>query len=435
MSSYNDCIKFSLNINDPLLEFLDISIGKYRNRDAKFYHAVAHLDQCLNCGSTNIVHNGHLYSNVRYPALDASLPVFIRVAKQRVICRDCHMNSTAETELVEKYCCISNATKRKIIGSLTEDWSMKSIARQTSTSTNTVQRVLERYGYSTVEDTDWLPEYLAFDEFRGVGRQLHFIAIDGHTHKIVKVLPTRLKKDIINYFKRFPLTVRNKVKTVTMDLNYYYDIMAKELFPNAQVILDRFHIVQMLNRSFNSCRIQEMKKHKKGAKEYNLLKYYWKLYLKPFEDLEKVKPYHQPRLKDTLTQEQVVADGLRLSPELENTYNLMQDISKALRDRDTDKLKDLIKSKDHVGNMMHTTLNTFKRNLHDILNAAKFDESNGCLEGTNRKIKQIERTAYGYANFTHLITRIQIRRKRCHYQRKSIKLVHSSLMLNPIIKL
>ena len=334
MSSYNDCIKFSLNIKDPLLEFLDISIGKYRNRDAKFYHAVAHLDQCLNCGSTNIVHNGHLYSNVRYPALDASLPVFIRVAKQRVICRDCHMNSMAETELVEKYCCISNATKRKIIGSLTEDWSMKSIARQTSTSTNTVQRVLERYGYSTVEDTDWLPEYLAFDEFRGVGRQLHFIAIDGHTHKIVKVLPTRLKKDIINYFKRFPLTVRNKVKTVTMDLNYYYDIMAKELFPNAQVILDRFHIVQMLNRSFNSCRIQEMKKHKKGAKEYNLLKYYWKLYLKPFEDLEKVKPYHQPRLKDTLTQEQVVADGLRLSPELENTYNLMQDISKALRDRD-----------------------------------------------------------------------------------------------------
>ena len=411
MSSYNDCIKFSLNIKDPLLEFLDISIGKYRNRDAKFYHAVAHLDQCLNCGSTNIVHNGHLYSNVRYPALDASLPVFIRVAKQRVICRDCHMNSMAETELVEKYCCISNATKRKIIGSLTEDWSMKSIARQTSTSTNTVQRVLERYGYSTVEDTDWLSEYLAFDEFRGVGRQLHFIAIDGHTHKIVKVLPTRLKKDIINYFKRFPLTVRNKVKTVTMDLNYYYDIMAKELFPNAQVILDRFHIVQMLNRSFNSCRIQEMKKHKKGAKEYNLLKYYWKLYLKPFEDLEKVKPYHQPRLKDTLTQEQVVADGLRLSPELENTYNLMQDISKALRDRDTDKLKDLIKSKDHVGNMMHTTLNTFKRNLHDILNAAKFDESNGCLEGTNRKIKQIERTAYGYANFTHLITRIQLEEK------------------------
>ena len=193
-----------------------------------------------------------------------------------------------------------------------------------------------------------------------------------------------------------------------MDLNYYYDIMAKELFPNAQVILDRFHIVQMLNRSFNSCRIQEMKKHKKGSWEYNLLKYYWKLYLKPFDDLEKVKPCYQSRLKDTLTQEQIVADGLSLNNKLENTYNLMQDISKALKDRDTKKLRNLIQSKDHVGNMMHTTLNTFKRNLHDILNAAKFDESNGCLEGTNRKIKQIERTAYGYANFNHLVTRIKL---------------------------
>ena len=83
-----------------------------------------------------------------------------------------------------------------------------------------------------------------------------------------------------------------------MDLNYYYDIMAKELFPNAQVILDRFHIVQMLNRSFNSCRIQEMKQHKKGSWEYNLLKYYWKLYLKPFDDLEisiQIKRYPNSR--------------------------------------------------------------------------------------------------------------------------------------------
>ncbi len=62
------------------------------------------------------------------------------------------------------------------------------------------------------------------------------------------------------------------------------------------------------------------------------------------------------RQKDTLTQEQIVADGLSLNNELENTYNLIQDISKALKDRDTKKLRSLIQSKDHVGNMMHTTI-------------------------------------------------------------------------------
>lgn len=39
---------------------------------------------------------------------------------------------------------------------------------------------------------------------------------------------------------------------------------------------------------------------------------------------------------------------------------------------------------------MNITLKTFKRCLHDLLNAARFTESNGCLESTNRKIKQIE---------------------------------------------
>ncbi|WP_162252876.1 transposase, partial [Lactobacillus hamsteri] len=41
-------------------------------------------------------------------------------------------------------------------------------------------------------------------------------------------------------------------------------------------------------------------------------------------------------------------------------------------------------------------------------NGAQSHYSNGCLEGFNRKIKQIERTAYGYSNFINLLTRIRL---------------------------
>ena len=99
-------------------------------------------------------------------------------------------------------------------------------------------------------------------------------------------------------------------------------------------------------------------------------------------------------LKDTLTQEQIVTDGLALSEELENTYNLLQDISKALINKNVSDLRKLLNCKDTIGYQMNITLKTFKRCLHDLLNAARFTESNGCLKGTNRKIKQIERTAY-----------------------------------------
>ena len=43
-----------------------------------------------------------------------------------------------------------------------------------------------------------------------------------------------------------------------------------------------------------------------------------------------------------------------------------------------------------------------------LLNGAALPYSNGCLECFNRKIKQIERTAFGYSNFTNLLTRIRL---------------------------
>ena len=58
--------------------------------------------------------------------------------------------------------------------------------------------------------------------------------------------------------------------------------------------------------------------------------------------------------------------------------------------------------------LMHKTLMTFRKNWQAILNGAALTYSNSCLEGFNRKIKQIERTAYGYSNYINLLTRIGI---------------------------
>ncbi|MCH5380406.1 transposase, partial [Limosilactobacillus reuteri] len=41
-----------------------------------------------------------------------------------------------------------------------------------------------------------------------------------------------------------------------------------------------------------------------------------------------------------------------------------------------------------------------------VLNSAKFDYSNGPLEGINRKIKTLKRTCYGFANQKFFFLRI-----------------------------
>ncbi len=57
---------------------------------------------------------------------------------------------------------------------------------------------------------------------------------------------------------------------------------------------------------------------------------------------------------------------------------------------------------------MDTTIRSLKQNLKAVTNSLKYAYSNGPLEGVNRKIKAIGRTAYGYRNFDHYRTRIQM---------------------------
>jgi transposase len=98
------------------------------------------------------------------------------------------------------------------------------------------------------------------------------------------------------------------------------------IFPNAQVIIDRFHIVQMLNRSFNQLRVQTMRQFKHTDRRYILLKYYWKSYLKSYNQLEVKQVKYYQHLKDRLTQEQIVEEGLSINSSLRATYDLMQDL-------------------------------------------------------------------------------------------------------------
>ncbi|PXZ23298.1 ISL3 family transposase, partial [Lactobacillus helveticus] len=268
---------------------------------------------------------------------------------------------------------------------------------------NTVQRVLGSCSHRFLDSYEYLPAHLAFDEFKGVDRQLHFICLDGDSHQVVQILRTRYKKNLLKYFGRFSPQARANVRTVTMDLNFYYQDIVRACFPNAQIVIDRFHMIQMLTRSFNSLRVKVMRTFDKRSRQYQLLKSPWKLYL-----MEKIHPRYNWHYKDCLTQAQVVMEGISANTALENSYNLMQSFIQAIETNNTQELKSLITSKDSIGTLMHKTLLTFKYNLKAVLNGAALPYSNGCLEGFNRKIKQIERTAFGYSNFINLLTRIRL---------------------------
>lgn len=216
MSSLDNCIKFELDVKDQNIVFKNYFYKYIELQKCKICEAELIQPACPFCGSLNLLHNGHLITNLHYPIANASLPVIIRLAKQRVKCRDYAHWSMAQSELVNKYCSISNASKLKVLSALTKDRSMTSISRENNVSVNTVQRVLGNCSHRFIDSYDYLPAHLAFDEFKGVDRQLHFICLNSDNHQVVQILRTRYKKTLLKYFGRFSPQARANVKTVTM---------------------------------------------------------------------------------------------------------------------------------------------------------------------------------------------------------------------------
>lgn len=71
--------------------------------------------------------------------------------------------------------------------------------------------------------------------------------------------------------------VRERVKVVTVDMSASYIPIIKQLFPNAQIVLDRFHIIQHLGRAMMSTRVAIMKRFDIKSLPYRAMKNHWRI--------------------------------------------------------------------------------------------------------------------------------------------------------------
>ncbi|EHE75142.1 transposase family protein [Streptococcus pneumoniae GA11663] len=100
---------------------------------------------------------------------------------------------------------------------------------------------------------------------------MSFIAQDFNNLNIITVLEGRTQAIIRNHFLKYDRAVRCRVKIITMDMfSPYYDL-ARQLFPCAKIVLDRFHIVQHLSRAMSRVRVQIMNQLDRKSHEYKAI--------------------------------------------------------------------------------------------------------------------------------------------------------------------
>ena len=360
---------------------------------------------CPHCHGKMIKYDFQKTSKI--PLLEqAGTPTLLHLKKRRFQCKSCKRVTVAETSIVEKNCQISNLVRQKVTQLLTEKVSLTDIARRLRVSTSTVYRKLDQFTFK--KHYDKLPAIMSWDEFGFKKGELAFIAQNYETNELITILDNRRQTTIRNYFLKYPLKARQKVQFITMDMSGAYIPLAKKLFPNAKIVLDRFHIIQHLGRAFLKTRIATMNQFDKKSLPYRALKNHWRLFQKDSRKLS-LNSFYSKTFRQTLAPHEVVEKTLNFSEELANYYNLYQLLLFHFQEKRVDEFFEFIQENLNVVNhYFQTVFRTFLRLKQYIKNSLETDYSNAKLEATNKLIKDIKRLGFGFRNFINFKKRVFI---------------------------
>ena len=161
-----------------------------------------------------------------------------------------------------------------------------------------------------------------------------------------------------------------------MDMSGAYIPLAKKLFPNVKIVLDRFHIIQHPGRALLKTRIAIMNQFDKKPLPYRALKNHWRLFQKDSRKLS-LNPFYSKTFRQTLAPHEVVEKPLEFSEELTDYYTLYQLLLFHFQEKRVDEFFELIEENmSKVNHDFQTVFRTFLRHKQYIKNALETDYSN-----------------------------------------------------------
>ena len=398
--SMNNYILNLLNIEDKNIFILpNVEERIIKNKKYKIIEGFLTYNPefCPYCGCVNESHNDIIKwgyrknCKIKIPKISNCFSLLI-LHKQRFLCRNCNKTFIAETSLINRNKNISNNTELQINLELMMKQSEKDISERLDISVSKIDRKLTEISSHTVLRHASLPKSMNWDEFKATKDpkgKMAFIITDNDTGNLFDIQNSRRSIDLDKYFRRYSKTERDKVKHISIDFYSGYIFLAKKLFRNAEISIDRFHIIIQAYNALNTTRV---KLCYKSNPNYNKLKDYWKLIVKNENDLSDKKIYSK-HFRKAISQKEIV--------------NYIVNTDNSLKNKDFYKFRSIVlhPSKD-ISDKMKQALSLYKENLKYIENSFKYDINNGIIEGTNNLIKCLKRIAFGYRKYDHFIARI-----------------------------
>ena len=232
-------------------------------------------------------------------------------------------------------------------------------------------------------------KHIAIDEiYLGKRHKYITIVLDLETGAVVFVGDGKGADALKPFWKRLKSSGA-KVKAVATDMSPAYISAVQKNLPLARLVFDRFHVMKLLNEKLTELR-RQLYREATDLLQKNVLKGIRWLLLKNPENLDEDK-HEQQRLDEALELNRSLSvayylkDELRLFWEQPDYHAANRFLADWCRRAEASGIKLLMKF-----------ANTLRSHRSGLLAWHSHPISTGPLEGTNNKIKLLQRRAYGY---------------------------------------
>lgn len=355
---------------------------------------------CPACGAGKVRIKDSFWRDLRSIRLH-DRPSTLRVRCHKYLCRACGRYFNTRLPGVKVWGRATEVLKKSVFSIYNKGCSNTDIARDNGIGVATVERYYQQMivHKNSHFQNRVCPRVLGIDEHRFTRRHGFVTTFcDLQKRKVVDIALGRDQGRLREFL--LSLKGRERVKVVCIDMNSAYRNLVRQWFPNAMIVSDRFHVIRLVQHHFAKvCKLvdEEHISYGRGG----LLRL---LVTRP----DKLRPEQLERLQAYFAEQ----------PALQAVYEFCRDLSELLRV----KARSRRGCRKHVAELlnrmrqlrqspfaaMRTLGNTLFSWKEEVARMFRFTRSNGITEGFHRKMKLIQRRAYGFRNFENYRLRVRV---------------------------
>lgn len=276
-------------------------------------------------------------------------------------------------------------------------------------SWSVINRIFQKWSTRSLAEVDLWGKVraLGIDEislYKGRGNYV-CVLVNLETGQILDVMEDRTKEFLVQYFQARGAAFCAGIEVFSCDLWDGYVGACENCFPNAEIVLDRFHFFAQLQKALDNTR-KALRRDLPEEEDLKALK--WTL-IRPAEHLE---PEQKAHLDQVLQRPEFIE--LKQAYQAKESFRAIceQDITPQEAEVKLTQWCEEQQALDH--RFIKVFLKTFNRWKKYILNYFNERWSNGIVEGINNRIKMIKRRAFGFQIFERFRLRILVEFAQLH---------------------